>query len=175
MTRFEGDSALVVHVPEAEPVVGEWRLMLDPAADHGVDAHITVLFPFVSSSDLDDDVLGRIAAVAAGCDPFDLSLVEVRWFERDVVYLAPQPEEPFRDLTAAVWAEFPEHPPYQGAHDDPIPHLTIGQGGPLDDMRRAADAVDERLPIRGRAAALDLIVLEAAVWAQRARFPLGGE
>jgi 2'-5' RNA ligase len=174
LTRFEGDAALVVHVAEAEPAVGEWRLMLDPAADHGVGAHITVLFPFVAAVDLDEEVLQRIAAVAADHHPFDFSLVEVRWFERDVVYLAPEPETPFRALTESVWAEFPEHPPYEGAHGDPVPHLTVGQGGPLDDMRRAADAVDERLPIRSRATALDLIVLEAAVWAQRARFPLGG-
>lgn len=173
MTRFEGDTALVVHVPEAEPVVGEWRLVLDPSADHGVDAHITTLFPFVAAHHLDESVLARIAAVAAGHEPFDFSLVEVRWFGREVVYLAPDPERPFRELTAAVSAEFPDHPPYQGVHDDPVPHLTIGQGGPMEEMRRAGDAVDALLPIRSRAEALDLIVLEAAVWARRARFALG--
>lgn len=174
MTRFEGDTALVVHVPEAEPVVGEWRLMLDPSADHGVDAHITVLFPFVPAMALDDGVLARVTAVASAHEPFEFSLDEVGWFDRDVVYLAPDPEEPFRRLTSGVWAEFPEHPPYHGAHDDPVPHLTIGQGGPQDDMRRAAGAVADRLPIPGRAEAIDLIVLEAAVWGRRARFPLGG-
>ena len=40
-------SALVVAVPDAEPVVGHLMLRLDANAVLGVPAHVTVLFPFV--------------------------------------------------------------------------------------------------------------------------------
>ena len=43
----EGDSALLVDVAEAEPVVGHLRLVHDAVAAHGIPAHVTVLYPFV--------------------------------------------------------------------------------------------------------------------------------
>lgn len=174
MTRPSGDTALVVAVPEAEPAVGEWRLVLDPSADQGVPAHITVLFPFVPAAELDDDTLRLVEAVCAGHEPFEFTLAEVRWFGEELVYLAPQPEERFRHITAAVFDAFPAHPPYEGMHEDTVPHLTLGQEGPMEEMRRAAQEVAEALPIRSRAEAVDLIVLEAGIWGSRAQFPLGG-
>ena len=39
------ESAVVIPVPEAEPLVGELRLEHDPAAAAGVPAHVTLLSP----------------------------------------------------------------------------------------------------------------------------------
>jgi hypothetical protein len=52
-------------------------------------------------------------------------------------------------MTAAVWQEFPDHPPYQGAFPDVIPHLTIGstRRGDLAGMTRAASEIAPELPI----------------------------
>jgi hypothetical protein len=38
-------SAIVVVVEEAEPVVGAHRLRHDPVASLGVPAHVTILYP----------------------------------------------------------------------------------------------------------------------------------
>ncbi len=50
---------------------------------------------------------------------FDCAFGRREWFGEDVPWLAPEPDEPFRDLTAAVWRAFPEQPPYGGAFDGP--------------------------------------------------------
>jgi hypothetical protein len=36
------------------------------------------------------------------------------WFGQEVVWLVPQPAGPFRALTRAVAAAFPDYPPYDG-------------------------------------------------------------
>ena len=41
------ESAILVPVPEAGPVVGRLRARLDRSASRGVPAHVTVLYPFV--------------------------------------------------------------------------------------------------------------------------------
>ena len=50
-------SALLVEVPEAEPLVRQWRMDLDPHAALGVPAHITVLFPFAPPPLISDERL----------------------------------------------------------------------------------------------------------------------
>jgi hypothetical protein len=41
------ESALVVLVPEAEPLVGPFRERYDPSASAGMPAHITINYPFL--------------------------------------------------------------------------------------------------------------------------------
>ncbi len=83
---------------------------------------------------------------------------DVRWFDDRVVWLAPEPDEPLRALTAAVFAEFPETPPYGGEHNEPIPHLTVGHDWPADVLTAAAAEITPRLPIRSRVRAVHLLV-----------------
>ena len=40
------ETALVIAVPEAEPLVSDWRAQHDWSAQRGVPAHITLLYPF---------------------------------------------------------------------------------------------------------------------------------
>ena len=42
------ESALVILVPEAEPLVRPFRHRFDPSAALGVPAHITLLYPFIA-------------------------------------------------------------------------------------------------------------------------------
>lgn len=167
------ESALVVTVPAAEPVVGRWRRTLDRAAAWGVPAHVTVVYPFVPPDRLDDGVLAGVRAAVGGVPGFDCVFGAVRWFGADVVWLAPEPDEPFRALTAAVWRRFPEAPPYGGEFADPIPHLTIGHVDPPA-LRRAAAAVAPELPVVARVEAVTLLVGTDAPgsWHPAATFPL---
>ncbi|HEX9447458.1 MAG TPA: 2'-5' RNA ligase family protein, partial [Dongiaceae bacterium] len=43
----------------------------------------------------------------------------------ELLYLAPDPDEPFRRLTLAIWKLLPDHPPYDGKHPEIAPHLTV--------------------------------------------------
>src|SRR5690606_40577695 len=135
------ETALVIPVPEAEPAVGRWRDRLDPACTLGVPAHITVLYPFVPPSWLDQTFVDELGELLGGVGAFEFELTEVRWFDEDVVWVEPKPAEPFLRLTELVVARWPEFPPYQGAHAELVPHLTIAQDCPRREMEEAAAAV----------------------------------
>jgi 2'-5' RNA ligase len=172
--RIATESALLIAVPEAEDAVSSWRDRLDPAARLGVPAHITLLYPFEHPGALDDNKLRRLRAVLGAVRRFDFSLKAVRWFGDQVVYLAPDPDEPFRRLTQVLTKGFPEFPPYGGAFAEVVPHLTVGDGGPPALLADAADAVRHKLPIRSTATEVVLMVgLDApASWSVHERFPL---
>src|SRR5205807_685456 len=100
------------------------------------------------------------------------------WFGDDVLWLAPDPVEPFRKLIRAVVSALPGHLPYGGLYEDPVPHLTVGElrlGTPAE-LAAAERAVRTQLPIRAR---VDRAVLlagrpERDSWRQVATFALGG-
>ena len=50
LLRAMPETALVVEVPEAEPLVSQWRAQHDWSAQRGVPAHITILYPFAPPS-----------------------------------------------------------------------------------------------------------------------------
>jgi hypothetical protein len=165
-------SAVIVTVPEAEPVVGELRLRHTHDAPLGVPAHVTLLYPFVPAERV-GEVEERLAGLLHGQAAFDAAFARTARFP-DVLYLDPEPAEVFTALTEAIAGEWPEHPPYVGAHETVIPHLTVAEsedGGLLD---RIADEVEPRLPVRTRVAAATLIVAdERGRWHEHSRLPLG--
>jgi hypothetical protein len=154
------ETAIIVPVPAADSVVGPHRRVLDHSAAWGVPAHVTVLYPFLPPDRIRDAAIDEVRACLATVDAFECTFSKVEWFGQDVVWLAPDPDEPFRALTAAVWHQFPDHPPYRGAHADPVPHLTVGSMrlGDLAGMRRAAADVRSKLPIH---ALVDRVLLIA--------------
>jgi 2'-5' RNA ligase len=171
------ETAVLVLVPEADGAVAKHRAHLDMAASWGVPAHLSVVYPFVPPEDVDDDVLARLAAAVATVPAFDCVFPRTEWFGDDVLWLAPEPADPFRALISAVVAAFPAHLPYGGAYDDPVPHLTVGELrlGSAAELTAAERQVLEQLPIRAR---VDRAVLlagrpEKASWKPVAEFGLG--
>lgn len=171
------ETAVLVLVPEAEAAVAEHRAHLDMAASWGVPAHLSVVYPFVPPADVDDDVLARLATAVGAVEAFDCTFARTDWFGDDVLWLAPEPDEPFRELTRAVVAAFPAHRPYGGLYDEPTPHLTIGELrlGSADALAAAERAVHPHLPMRAR---VDRAVLlagrpEPGSWRPVAEFRLG--
>lgn len=130
-------SALVIVVPEAEPVVGRWRALLDPSAGRGMPAHITVVYPFAPATMVREALMARAAATVGSCEAFEFSLPSTGWFGERVVYLAPEPVEPFLALTAAITREFPDFPSSERAFAEPVPHLTVGRGRDTGRLREA--------------------------------------
>jgi 2'-5' RNA ligase len=169
-------SALVVAVPEAESRVGALRAALDPSAARGVPAHVTIMFPFVPPADIDDGVLAALGEVLAGAPVLEVEFSRVAWFGEDVVWWAPDPAAPFVALTHAVADRFGLRP-YEGTHGDSVtPHLTIGHGAPLDQLRRAADDVAAGPPMQTTVRSVSLMSgsHEPGSWTTVAEFPLGG-
>jgi 2'-5' RNA ligase len=125
-------SALVVLVPEAEPLVGELRRAFDPSAREGMAAHITILVPFVAPDAIGGAQEAALERAFARTPAFEFELRRIGRFP-ETVYLEPQPSRSFIDLTTMVHALFPDHPPYGGVHAGIVPHLTVSD-------RSAADA-----------------------------------
>ncbi|MCG5442211.1 2'-5' RNA ligase family protein [Micromonospora sp. NIE79] len=168
-------TALIVPIPEAEDAVGRFRASLDRAASWGVPAHVTVLYPFLPPQQINEQALAVLREAFAGIPRFDVALTHVDWFGDAVLWLAPQPDLPFRDLTEAVWQRFPEAPPYAGAHSDVVPHLTIGHDAAKPVLSHAAETISAHLPIN---AAIDRVLLIAGTpdvspWRTVCEFPLG--
>ena len=167
-------TGLVIAVPEAEPVVGSHRARLDASAALGAPAHVTVLFPFIPPDEVDDDVLGRVARVVRAVPRFRYGFRRTAWFDDRVLWLAPDDDGPFRELTHRVWAEFPDHPPFEGEFDDVVPHLTVGHQHPREVLANAEAEVRRGLPIEGTAEEVVLLAQDEpdGRWRRHATFPL---
>jgi hypothetical protein len=61
----EGQSAVVVPVPAAEPVVSTWRARFVGSAAQGMPAHITALYPFLPEEDLTGAVVSQLREICA--------------------------------------------------------------------------------------------------------------
>lgn len=167
-----GRSAVIVPVPAVEPVVSRWRRRFDVSARYGVPAHVTVLYPFLHQSRLDDGVLARLGTVCATTSALEVAFPRLAHFP-NVLYLQPEPSEPFRRLTAAVAEQWPETPPYGGVYAEVIPHLTVAH-----DVDEAAFFAVERevtphLPVRAWLEEAWLYSYDGERWRPRTRLPFG--
>jgi 2'-5' RNA ligase len=165
-------SAVVVTVPDAERAVGEWRLQYTRDAPAGMPPHVSLLFPFVPAERV-DEVEQPLAGLVAAAHAFDLVFRRTARFP-EVLYLDPEPTEPFLALTAAISAEWPEHPPYEGAFDTVIPHLTVAESRDQGLLDRIAVAVEAHLPVETRVRDASLFVEDDdRRWRELSRLPLG--
>jgi hypothetical protein len=171
-------TALIAAIPEAEPVVGAYRQLLDHTAAWPLPAHVTVLYPFVEPGRITADVIDSAGACLSAVPRFTCRFVQVAWFGQDVVWLAPEPDGPFRSLTQAARRQFPQYLPYRGKHPDPTPHLTVGSArlADLAGMQRAAAELRSKLPIEAHVDRVQLIAGGEAPgsWSTVAEFALGG-
>jgi diadenosine tetraphosphate (Ap4A) HIT family hydrolase/2'-5' RNA ligase len=169
------ESALIIAVPEAEPLVREWRERFDSSARVGVPAHITILYPFIPPDEITSAVVAELRDFFAACAAFEFTLPELRRFP-DVLYLAPSPAEPFTALTHAVVERYPDYPPYGGSFPEVIPHLTIAD---VDDAEKLANIEREfrqqhgvRLPVKATASEALLIENSSGRWETRHTFQM---
>ncbi len=159
-------------VPEAEDLVGSLRLEHDPSAAAGVPAHVTVMVPFLPPKELDDGLIVELRTLLKNVPPFAFRLSTVGWFARSVLYLAPEPAEPFVALTELVIREFGTAP-YSGEYDSIVPHLTVGHASDGVELAPIAERLGGALPLECRAEEVWLMESDALVWQTRRQFPLG--
>lgn len=165
-------SAVLVPVPQAEPIVSAWRARHDPVAAAGVPAHITLIVPWLPPDAIRPADLDDLAEVAATTASWDFALTEMAWFGRRVLWLVPEPDEPFRALTLRLAERFGT-PPWEGAFADVVPHLTVGHTtGDPDALERVEKKLSAKLPVRCRAEELWVMVAADRQWKVRARCPL---
>jgi 2'-5' RNA ligase len=139
-------ATLIVPVPEAEPLVGHWRLEHDPPAPFGIPAHITLLFPFRPAYWLGEQGVADLAAFFCTVQPGNFALTHIGRFTAGVLYLAPEPAEPFVELTKQLSERF-DLLPYGRATSGRNPHLTVARHEDPSFLDRVADALTPSLPL----------------------------
>ena len=125
-------------------------------------AHVTVLYPCPAEP-------LEIAKVLEPFDQFDVTFTRLDRFP-GVLWLAPEPAEPFVLLTEAMIARFPSWPPYGGVYKSIVPHLTVAQES-LDDV---AVQIEPLLPVASRVESV--VLYESADgqhWHEHTTFDLG--
>ena len=136
-------------------------------------AHVTLIAPFAHARELTDESEAELANVFRSSAPFSVTLTGLGRFENvDVVYLTPEPRKPFIELIEAVFARFPDRPPYGGAAERVVPHVTVGKGSTLPEG--TAQRLLEGLPIVARADTATLVERAPDLrWYTRRSFRLG--
>lgn len=177
-TIVQAESALVAIVPEAEPVVRDFRNRYDPSARLGVPAHVTVLYPFKAPAAIGRADIERLEMLFAEHAPFSFALKSIGSFGNRVLYLTVEPENVFKELTAAVHQQYPDLPPYRGQFAEVIPHLTVADQLPDAGTLRAvadqfASASRNAMPICANVGEVSLLDNEAGTWRARLKFKLG--
>jgi hypothetical protein len=166
----EPSSAIVVRIG-LPPALERVRRRLDRAAGLGVPAHVTILYPWLPAPALTNGARAALDSIVGETRAFAVRFAEARRWP-GIVYLAPEPTAPFKDLIERVVVQFPEFPPYAGTVDDVIPHLTLVENADafLDEI--AAEAA-RHLPIARTVRAIEVIVEGAdGRWRPRWRLPL---
>lgn len=145
-------TGVVIPVPEADRFVqsASGGLRRLPGSDT-IPAHITLLAPFLPEGQLDDATWETLGQFFADILPFSFELTDVCEFPNGHTYLAPEPASTFRRLTLELHKLFPEFPPYGGAFDDIVPHLTVPRAED-EDVATLTAALNPGLPLGVHAA-----------------------
>ena len=171
------ESTLVILVPEAEGLVQSFRNRYDPAAKAGMPAHITLLYPFKSREEIDGLVLDTLSHCFSHFQQFKFSLAKIDQFPGETLYLVPEPEDPFRELTLGIWGHYQETPPYRGRYSTVIPHLGVATLIGDQELAEVACEFEQvaqgRLPIQGRATEVTLMDSRSGRWVINNTFRLG--
>ena len=140
-------------------------------------AHITLIFPFVPATQIDrfQQDMASLAEILGQTAPFEFEFREAAGFPT-TLYLAPEPSDAFVRLTEAINRRFRRHPPYGGAFDSIVPHLTVAHGNDVV-MDEAQADVQRVLPIKSiarEAVLLEEVEADWGRWEVRARLPFAG-
>jgi 2'-5' RNA ligase len=180
--RAEGDdtdlplsSALVILLDGSGGFDEARRVYAAETVALGIPFHVTLLYPFAPREELTGVLLEETRAFFAVRRPFEFALTRIAMWPR-VVYAVPEPDDELRDLMRALFARFPQWPPYDRIHDEVVPHATLGEEV---DAAAVRDEIERRvaplLPLRCQARDVALLEeFEPERWRERERFPLGG-
>jgi len=168
-TSAVAQTALVVLIPELESLLGGWRRGHTNDGARGMPPHVTLTIPFADSSEV-DQLLEPVRRVVGTFAPFESVLRETARFT-GLLYLRPEPSEPFAALTEALLEAFPDYPPYGGEFHDVVPHVTVAKAhGEI--LEAAEQELQAHLPVRFRVERVWLVEDTPQGWRRHTAFPL---
>ena len=108
--------------------------------------HITLLYPFRPRGRF-DEVEPQMREACSRIAPFEVEFREVRSFEHNpqsfTMWLAPEPDEPFRALMKAVLSAAPDCDDVERYPGGFTPHLSVGQSHDPQELMGRLDLVRE--------------------------------
>ena len=138
---------------------------------------LTLHYPWLPAAEVTDAVLERLRSFFAERPALDFQLTRVTEFPGVVAYAVPEPDEELRATMRALWAMYPQCPPYGRPGFDPPPHATLTRYANPENatFEQAKERVEPLLPVR-------CLVTEATLQEEyeidrmriRATFPLSG-
>jgi hypothetical protein len=143
----------------------------------GIPLSLTLLYPWVPAAAVTPAALDELHAFFAARPLLDFALVRVEAFPGAVVYAVPEPDDELRATMDALWAKYPEHPPYGRPGNNPPPHATLGrlEGPSPTTLDEARATVERLLPVHCRVTRASLMVeYEPDRVRYTEHFPFGG-
>jgi 2'-5' RNA ligase superfamily len=138
---------------------------------------ITLHYPWLPAGQVTDEDLERLRFFFAERPSLAFELTRVTEFPGVVAYAVPEPDDELRATMRALWAMYPQCPPYGREGSDPPPHATLTRYANPDNatFEQAKARVEPLLPVR-------CVVTEAILQEEyeldrmrvRATFPFGG-
>lgn len=173
-------SGVIASLPELAAFTSPWR-STSYAPDHPTlpierrfPPHVTVLTPFAAPDDA--AAVARLRQVTERHASMQIVFSRVDQFgPGGAVWLVPEPVDAILGLVRDVIAAFPEHPPYEGLHPDPVPHLTVTTVGDAATLAQVRAALDQQGPLTVQVHELGVWYRgDDGVWQLAATAPLGG-
>jgi 2'-5' RNA ligase len=171
------ETSITLILEQFDPALAEahWELYPERIPEH-IPLSLTLLYPWIPAWEVTETDLEQLRSFFAGRRPFEFELTYVSEFPDLVVYAVPEPDEELRSLMRALWALYPDYPPYRRRGSDPPPHATLGrlEGDYAITLERARERVEPLLPVRCRITEATLMEeYELDRMRIRETFPLG--
>jgi len=167
---------VVVRFPELDQPIDALRGRFAlPRKPNGIAPHVTVIVPFLGRDELTEErELPAVRELCATVGAFDVTFARTARFPH-VLYLAPEPVEPFIALTRALLERWPQLR-LAGNREKPIvPHLTVTTARPPRVFHQVEQALRPVLPLRARAESAQLYHFDGRRWTEDTQLPFGPE
>jgi len=159
------------------PLSHAHRELYPERIEENIPFSLTLLYPWLPAADVAPTDAEQLRSFFAERPPLEFELTHVAEFPSLVAYAVPEPDDDLRATMRALWALYPQCPPYRRRGFDPPPHATLGRYvGPTPiTFERARRRVEPLLPARcvvGEATLMEEYELDRM--RVRDSFPFGG-
>jgi 2'-5' RNA ligase len=171
-------SALSIEIPNAGKIIQRYRGQYTTDGALGMPPHITLLYPFLSNTEYDQQTSSRLADVISKIQPFSIEFGGLGRFP-GALYLNVREEEKIRELIRKLLYVFPEFPPYGGKFsvDELTPHITVA----VDTSTEKLDSVEQNFKEEYQLSNVQSVLVERIMfsvrtsdgWIQYRSFELG--
>jgi hypothetical protein len=110
---------------------------------------LTLLYPWVPAPSVTENDLAELRTFFSARPRLGFDLTEVKEFPGAVAYAAPARDAELRATMKALWAKYPQYPPYGEPGNEPPPHATLGRyaGETPITFEQAKERVEPLLPV----------------------------